>query len=93
MKLPGIMINFNVMDAIVLQLHYSDKSLAFVMPEWKCCYWFKPIFTHRKIVKVELPGVMDLFVDKNGNPMGDFPWKHYLCVTKNLQKKFDGILV
>ena len=89
----NMVINFKDLSILTLQqLNFDLRNLkVFVIPEWHCAPWFKPLFgvLKKKTNSTKLPNEPDLFIDEFGNPLGVFSYDHWLYATINTGKTFD----
>ena len=86
----NVVINFKDLSILTLQLLNFDIRKVFVIPEWHCAPWFKPLFgvLKKKTNLTKLPNEPDLFIDEFGNPLGVFSYDHWLYVTINTGETF-----
>jgi hypothetical protein len=82
-RIASPLINFLALDALVLDiLEGKDINVKFfVIPDWPCAEWYKPL--HQQVVAeaVKLPDNEDTFIlpGKDGNiNLGKFAWSHWL---------------
>ena len=73
-----MIIDFKILNPFILNNVDSDSSVIFVIPNWPCCAWYKPLHNHIQADDVELPEQHDLFLDSKGNAIGDLAWKNWL---------------
>ena len=76
MEIPGdpkVVIDLKKPNPFIL-----DSSVIFVIPDWPCCAWYKPLHNHIQTEAVELPEQHDLFLDSKGNAIGNLAWKNWL---------------
>ena len=81
----NVIINFKDLSLFTLQLLNTDVKKVFVIPEWHCAPWYKPLhgILRKKKNSVQLPNVPDLFLDAHGNPLEVFSYSHTLFATAN----------
>ena len=92
----NVTINFKDLSLLTLQLLNSDIKKVFVIPEWHCAPWYKPIhgILKKKLQSVKLPNVPDLFLDPCGGPLGMFSFDHWLFTTTGRDKLFsEGTMI
>jgi hypothetical protein len=76
-------INFMSIGALVTDL-VAGRDLRikfFVIPEWPCMDWYKPLHQLVEAEAVRLPRNEDLFLIANSSkpkPLGTFAWEHWL---------------
>ena len=73
-----VVIDFQHLSPFILDHIDSDQPVVFVVPDWPCCAWYKPLHRHVSAEAVELPDQPDLFLDPKGNPIGSLAWKNWL---------------
>ena len=72
-------IDFQSLETFTLDSIGGETSpKLFVIPEWPCMSWYKPLHDLVIAEAVELGNEPDLFLDENGNPLGSFAWQHWL---------------
>ena len=88
----NVVINFKNLSILTLQLLNSDVKKVFVIPEWLCAPWYKPLHgvLKTRVRSVKLPSVPDLFTDTLGNPLGVFSYDHWLFVTASSDDLLKG---
>ena len=91
----NVILNFKNLSMLTLQLLNSDAKKIFVIPEWHCAPWFKPLFgiLKKKTHSTKLPDEPDLFTDELGNPIGVFSYSHWLYATANAEDSSGGTLI
>ena len=78
-----IFLNFQSLETFNLHSITVDKTpKLFVIPDWPCVSWYKPLHDCFIAEAVVLPKEPDLFLDANGNALGSFSWKHWLFYVK-----------
>ena len=78
-----VILDFQNLDSFTLDNISNDFSpKLFILPDWPCMAWYKPM--HELVVAdaAALPNKPDLFIDENGNPIGSLAWKHWLILCK-----------
>ena len=80
----NVHINFRDLSLLTLRLLNDNPKKIFVVPEWHCAPWYKPLWgiLKEKTISVQLPNVLDLFLDAFGNNLGIFAWNHFLFATR-----------
>jgi len=79
-----VILDFNKLDTFTLDsIAYGSSPKLFVIPDWPCMAWYKPLHDLVEAEAVRLEDEPDLFLDSNGNPVGSFAWKHWLFYSKN----------
>ena len=88
----NVVINFKNLSILTLQLLNSDVKKVFVIPEWLCAPWYKPLHgvLKTRVRSVKLPSVPDLFTDTLGNPLGVFSYDHWLFATASSDDFIEG---
>ena len=78
-----VFLNFQSLETFTLDSIADDKApKLFVIPDWPCMSWYKPLHDLIIAEAVVLPKEPDLFLDANGNALGSFAWKHWLFYVK-----------
>ena len=73
-----VILDFTKLEFFTLDTISNGLSpKAFIIPEWPCMGWYKPL--HELIVAeaVQLEDKHDLFLDSNDNSLGCFAGKHW----------------
>jgi len=80
-----VFLDFQGLETFTLDSIGDGKSSKlFVIPDWPCMSWYRPMHDLITAEAVKLADKPDLFIDENGNPLGSFAWKHWLfCVQDN----------
>ena len=77
------LINFHSIGALVNDLEQGRQMSVkfFVVPDWPCSDWYKPLHDHIVAEAVKLPNEENTFMvnlEKHSYPVGKFPWDHWL---------------
>ena len=77
------LINFHSIGALVNDLEQGRQMSVkfFVIPDWPCSDWYKPLHDHIVAEAVKLPNEENTFMvnlEKHSYPVGKFPWDHWL---------------
>jgi hypothetical protein len=78
------LLNFSVLPTLVSDV-LQGKKLAFhffVVPEWPCMDWYKPLHDNVTAEAVKLPDEPDLFLTTEGKPIGKLAWSNWLFELK-----------
>jgi len=80
----NILVNFSVLATLVSDIMQGKKlSLQyFVVPEWPCMDWYKPLQDKITAEAVKLPNEPDLFLTEDGKPIGRLAWSNWLFELK-----------
>ena len=73
-----VVIDFQNLNPFVLEQLDSDEMTLFVIPDWPCASWYKPLHKFIKAEAAILPEQPDLFLDPKGNPIGLLAWRCWL---------------
>jgi RNase H-like domain found in reverse transcriptase/Reverse transcriptase (RNA-dependent DNA polymerase) len=82
-KPEQIFLDFKNLDKFTLQLISSTRKACFIVPDWPCCAWYKPLHRLIKAEAVKLPQAADLFLDSKGNQLGICSWKNWIFFTSD----------
>ena len=75
-------IDFLGMETFTLDsLSNNPGPKLFVIPDWPCMSWYKPLHDYVVAEAFLLSQTPDLFVDHNANALGEFAWKNWLFCT------------
>ena len=78
-----VILDFRKLDTHTLDnIAYGAGPKLFIIPDWPCMAWYKPLHDLVDAEAVQLPDMPDLFLDEKGNPLGSFAWKHWLFCCK-----------
>ena len=77
------LIDFTAIDALVLDvLEGKETNITFfVIPDWPCAEWYKPLHQQITAEAVRMPDEEDIFIRPGENGaanMGKFAWRHWL---------------
>ena len=79
-----VLLEFDKLEAFTLDsIGYEMSPKLFIIPDWPCMSWYKPLHDLITAEAIQLSDKPDLFVDENGNPVGSFAWKHWLFYVKD----------
>ena len=80
---PVALLDFAKLETFTLDsIGKGVTSKLFVIPDWPCMSWYKPLHDFIEAEAVQLPDKPDLFLDENGNAIGSLAWKHWLFSCK-----------
>ena len=77
------MIDYNSIGALVNDLMESKQISVkfFIVPDWPCSDWYKPLHEHIMAEAIQLPDKEDTFIVQTSThtyPVGKFAWSHWL---------------
>jgi hypothetical protein len=82
-QLQNIVIDFCNLDKLTLQFIEKAPPQCFIIPDWPCAPWYRPLHRLIKAKAVLLPNFLDLFLDSSNNPLGTFSWKNWIFFTES----------
>jgi len=78
------LIDFFAIDALILDI-LEGKPIHikfFIIPDWPCAEWYKPLHEQILAEAVKLPDEEDLFILQDNHKLGKFSWNHWLFELK-----------
>jgi hypothetical protein len=77
---PDVLLDFHAIGSLVTDIMQGRTINVdyFVVPDWPCMEWYKPLHEYVTAEAVKLPAREDLFLSDDGQPLGRFAWDHWL---------------
>jgi hypothetical protein len=79
-----VLLDYSAIGSLVTDILQGKKLhiRCFVIPDWPCMEWYRPLHEQVTAEAVKLPSEEDLFLSEDGKPLGRFAWDHWIFELK-----------